>query len=51
MSIQKADGVQTELMHPPPPKVVEEKPSPDPTDANLLDEDEERELAELMGED
>nr|ANC28034.1 WD-repeat protein [Polyporus umbellatus] len=36
----------TELLHPPPPR---EEPSPPPV--NLLDEDEERELADLMGDD
>ena len=47
-------GPLVELLNPPPPKKTPgEKtgPTSEPTDMDLIDEDEERELAELMGED
>ncbi len=51
----RCDIDRADLLHPPPPKkAVEEeaKPaSPPPSSTDTLDEDEERELAELMGED
>ena len=47
-------GPLVELLNPPPPKKTPgEKTGPisEPADMDLIDEDEERELAELMGED
>ena len=47
-------GPLVELLNPPPPKKApggKAGPVSEPADMDLIDEDEERELAELMGED